>query len=297
MTNGAHPAGHSVLVAGATGYVGRHVVRALHGSGFSVRALARDAARLREVRDLCDEVFVGEATRDDTLDGLCDGIDVVFSSIGLRSFAARPTFWEVDYAANMNILVRATAAAVRHFIFISVVNADQIRTRVSAAEARERVVDALMASDLTWTVLRPTGFFNDMAELFKMARRGVFYVIGSGTTRINPIHGADLAEEVVRCIRHTSAHNKAIAVGGPDVFTVREIGELAFDVLQRTPRIRSIPPWLLSAGSLVLSPFNANAAALLRAMEVTSEMDMTGRPCGRHRLRDFFLELMAGKNG
>lgn len=296
MMNGANPTGSNVLVAGATGYLGRHVVAELHSSGFKVRALARDPTRLREVRDLCDEIFIGEATRNETLDGLCDGIDVVFSSIGLRSFAPRPTFWEVDYQANMNILSRATSASVRQFIFISVVNGDQIRTRVLAAEARERVVDALIASGLTWTVLRPTGFFNDMEELFKMARRGAFYIIGKGNTRINPIHGADLAEQVVRCIRNATAHNQTIAIGGPDVFTCRQIGELAFEVLQRKPKIRSIPPWLPGAASFLFLPFNANAATLLRAMQVVSEMDMIGTPCGRHRLRDFFLELAAIKN-
>lgn len=285
-----------VLVAGATGYLGRYVVAALHKSGFHVRALARDPSRLREARELCDEVFVAEATENSTLDGLCDGIEIVFSSIGLRSFAPRPSFWEVDYQANMNILSRAISAAVRHFVFISALNADRIRTKVAAAEARERIVDVLIASDLTWTVLRPTGFFNDMEELFKMARRGVFYVIGDGAARINPIHGADVAEEVVRCIRDPRTHNQALGIGGPDVFTTRQIGELAFEALRRPPKIRSIPPWLLAAASLLLAPFNPNAATLLRAMQVTSEMDMTGTPCGRYRLRDFFLELAFRKN-
>lgn len=293
MTEAPERARTTVLVAGATGYLGRHVVAALHRAGFVVRALARDPNRLREVQGLCDEVFVGQATENNTLEGLCDGIDVVFSSIGLRSFAARPTFWEVDYQANMNILLRAIEARVRQFIFVSVVNGEMIRTMVSAAEARERVADALMASGLTWTILRPTGFFNDMEELFKMARRGVFYVIGSGATRINPIHGADVAEEVVRSIRDRTAHDQAFAIGGPDVFTARQIGELAFEALQRPPKIRSIPPWLFGAGSLLLRPFNANAAALLRGMQICSEMDMIGRQCGRHRLKDFFFELAA----
>jgi uncharacterized protein YbjT (DUF2867 family) len=297
MTKAAKTGKTRVLVAGATGYLGRHVVTALHQKGFIVRALARDPARLGEIRDQCDEVFVAEATQNSSLDGLCDGIDVVFSSIGLRSFAPRPTFWEVDYQANMNLLLRAIAAPVRHFVFVSVVNADLLRATISAAEARERVVDALMASGLTWTVLRPTAFFNDMGELFKMARRGVFYVIGSGATRINPIHGADLAEETVRCIRDESAQNQTFEIGGPDVFTARQIGELAFEVLRRPPKIRSLPPWLFGAGSILMRPFNVNAAALLRAMQITSEMDMTGRPCGRHRLRDFFLELASKDAG
>ncbi|NIQ40022.1 MAG: NAD(P)H-binding protein [Proteobacteria bacterium] len=284
-----------MLVAGATGYLGRHVVTALHRNGFKVRALARDPEKLGDAKNLCDDVFVAKATENTTLDGLCDGVDVVFSSIGLRSFAPRPSFWEVDYQANMNILLRATSASVRHFIFISALNADLIRGQVAAADARERVVDALVGSGLTWTVLRPTGFFNDMEELFKMARRGTFYVIGDGTALINPIHGADVADQVVRCIRDHRIQNQAIGIGGPDVFTTRQIGELAFEALGRPPKIRSIPPWLLGGVSLVLSPFNPNAATLLRAMQVLSDMDMTGTPCGRHRLRDFFFELAASQ--
>ncbi|NOZ02820.1 MAG: NmrA family NAD(P)-binding protein, partial [Deltaproteobacteria bacterium] len=50
-----------VLVAGATGYLGKHVVRALHEAGFPVRALARKAERLGDVRELCDEVVVAQA--------------------------------------------------------------------------------------------------------------------------------------------------------------------------------------------------------------------------------------------
>jgi uncharacterized protein YbjT (DUF2867 family) len=282
-----------VLVAGATGYLGRHVLEALHTHGYPTRALVRDPERLGDVRDQCDEVFVGQATENKTLDGLCDGVEIVFSSIGLRSLAPRPTFWEVDYQANMNIVIRAMECDVRQFIFVSVLHAESLRSLISVAEARERVVDALVGSGLTWTVFRPTGSFNDMEGLFKMARRGVFYVIGDGGSRINPIHGKDLASEVTRSIQDERFHNQALELGGPDTFTFRQIGELAFDILKREPKIRSIPSWLLTAGSLLLRPFNTNAATLLRAIQITVEMDMTGRPCGSHRLRDFFQELTA----
>jgi len=81
----------NVLVAGATGYLGRFVVQEFKRRGYWVRALARKPERLAEpgpflapaVRDQIDDLFVGQVTQPETLAGLCDGIDVVFSSVGM----------------------------------------------------------------------------------------------------------------------------------------------------------------------------------------------------------------------
>lgn len=110
---------HRVLVAGATGHIGSHIVRTAHDAGYVVRALARDARRLQSIRDACDETFIGEATRADTLVGRCRDVDVVVSALGLRTLRARPTPELVDLRANLNILDRAREAGVRHFVFIA----------------------------------------------------------------------------------------------------------------------------------------------------------------------------------
>lgn len=286
--------GRRVLVAGATGYLGRHVVRAMHDAGYRVRALARDPARLREARPLCDEVFVGHATRPETLGGLCDGVDIVFSSLGVRSFRRRPTFWEVDYRANLNIFERASAAGVRHAIFISLAHAPELRGRYALVEARERVANTLRASGMRWTILRPTGYFNDMADYFAMARRGTAWIIGDGRGKINPIHGADLAAEAVRAVVDPSLWDAGEDVGGPETFTLRELAELAFAVLGRPPRIRTISPALLRGAAALIRPVNGNVAALLRLAALIGQLDFVGAPRGSHRLRAFFEELQAG---
>ena len=72
-----------VLVAGATGYLGRNVVKTLKDKGFWVRALGRDKARLDPIEEFADELFIGEVTDPGSLDGLCDGIDIVFSLVGI----------------------------------------------------------------------------------------------------------------------------------------------------------------------------------------------------------------------
>ena len=112
-----------VLVAGSTGYLGQHVVRELHARGHQVRALVRSPAKLDPVRDAVDETHQADATDPDALAGCCDGADAVFSSIGLMGRASTFTCWQVDYAANRNLLEEARRARVKKFIYTSVVRA------------------------------------------------------------------------------------------------------------------------------------------------------------------------------
>ena len=94
----------TVVVCGATGYLGRHVVRTLLADGWLVRALVRNASRLGDAAEFCDEVFVGHPTDPATLDGLFDGADAASSSIGVRSFKRRPSFRDVDERAILHLV-------------------------------------------------------------------------------------------------------------------------------------------------------------------------------------------------
>lgn len=248
------------------------------------------------MRPLCDEVFVGEATKPETLRGVIGDARVVFSSIGKHDFKRRPSALEVDRDANLNLLREAEAAGVEDFVFVSVLHGERLRAQGSkVAEAREAVVDALKASRIPWTVLRPSGFFNEMRDLFRMAERGTGWLVGAGSFRMSPIHGADLAAEVVRCIDDPSARMKAFDVGGPDALTYREILELAFQALSKPPRLRSISPGVMGAAAAVVAPFNPFIADLMRAICRMVDLEAVAPPHGTHHLADFYRELAAAR--
>lgn len=278
------------VVAGATGYLGGHVVQTLKRDGWQVRALARDPARLGVARGSCDEVFVGEATQPSTLKGLFAGADVAFSSIGIRHFRRRPTYREVDQDANLGLVEAAEQAGVTRFVFVSVLDGQRVRSVSPLVEARERVVERLHSSPMTSTILRPTGFFNDMAEIFEMARRGRVWLIGDGRTRINPIHGADLAEVAAEVLR-SSAPPAERSVGGPDTFTQHELAQLAFEALGTPARTGRVPAAVVTLLGLLATPFSPNAGALLRMFALLGRRDAVGEAVGRHHLADFFAEL------
>jgi len=280
-----------VLVVGATGYIGRHVVAHLQELGYAVRALARSARQLEAERQKGVEVFVGQVTHPETLHGLCDGISVVVSALGVRSLKRKPTPWEVDYQGNLNVLANAQAAGVKHFIFVGVLHGEKLRTTVPILEPRELFIDKLCQSDLTWTILRPSGVFNDMQAFFQMAHKGRAYLVGTGEARINPIHPTDLAREVVRYIENTNTHNRTFEIGGPDIFTYTQIAQMAFQTQEKRPRIGHIAPWLVDGAAWIFAPFNANAAGFLRFFRQVSTIDMVGNETGQIHLSDFFTQL------
>ena len=86
-----------VLVAGATGYLGGFVVQELKTRGYFVRALARSAKKVAHLASPPDDVVEAEVTRPETLEHVCDGIDMVFSSIGITKQKDGLTFRDVDY--------------------------------------------------------------------------------------------------------------------------------------------------------------------------------------------------------
>ncbi len=284
-----------VLVAGGTGYIGGGVLEVLQQQGFWVRALCRDANRLREP-SRCGDIFVGHATRPETLKGLCQGIDVVFSSLGTRSFIRKPTIWEVDYQGNLNLLEAAKREGVKHFIFVSVVRGSEMARLSPIAEAREKVAQAVKESGLDYTIFAPTGFFNDMAEFFFAAqKRGAIRLFGEGLGRINPLSALDFGEEVARVILASKWRNAVREVGGCETFTHREIAELAFQALDKKPQIHSLPPWTVSLVAALVRPFNYNAYALFKFFEfIARTSDATGEALGWRRLEDFFANLAQG---
>ena len=272
-----------ILVAGATGYLGRNVAKALKNRGYWVRALGRSAGKLEPIKEFADELFIGEVTDPASLDGLCDGIDVVFSSVGITRQKDGLTYQDVDYQGNRNLLTVAEGSGVSKFMYVHVLNAEKLE-HVALVQAKQAFVDELKRSSLDHTVICPTGFFSDMEEFHSMARSGHVYLFGDGSNRINPIHGADLAEICARALENAE---KQISVGGPEVFTYRQISELAFDVLEQPAKTTCIPKPLVSAmvGALRwLIPAKIYGPVQFMASVMT--MDVVGELHGQRRLAD-----------
>ena len=283
------------LVAGSTGYVGRYVVAELASRGHRVRALTRSRQRLAEtgpfeapaVADLCHDVVEAEVTKPETLPPAFEGVDVVVSSVGISRQRDGRTFDEVDHQANRNLVDEAVRAGVRKFVYVSLWDPEAVAD-LEIVKAHEKVVAALEESGLSYTVVRPSGYFSDMGVLLDMAKRGFSFVIGDGTNRMNPIHGSDVARVCADAIDSTE---RELGAGGPDVFTQREAAELAFEVVGTEPRIVSVPVWLCSALAWGIGALNRQFGDLAEFLVTAGQVSAVAPAAGRLHLRDYFDEL------
>jgi len=146
----------------------------------------------------------------------------------------------------------------------------------------------LQASGLDYTIIRPTGYFSDMSEFLKMAKSGRVYVIGNGENKINPIHGADLAEV---CVDAATNREHEIPVGGPVTYRVREIADLAFLTVGKKPKITRIPPWMAKSAVRVVRLFNKQMSDLADFLIAAGENDGVAPATGSHSLRSYYEEL------
>lgn len=279
-----------VLVAGATGYLGGFVAQEFKARGNFVRVLARSPEKLGHLGTLVDEVVQAEVTQPETLEEVCDGIDVVFSSVGITRQKDKLTFKDVDYQGNKNLLEAAQKAGARKFVYVSVFNGPKMLD-LAIVKAHEDFVAVLEASGMGYAVIRPTGFFSDMEEYLKMARRGRVYLIGSGQNRINPIHGADLA---VTCVDAADGIEKEIDVGGPEILSHREMAQVAFRSLGKKTRISRIPTLVMKSVVFGTKLFNAHQGELLAFFSTAMTSEAVAPPVGIHRLEDHFRDLAQG---
>jgi len=280
-----------VLVAGATGYLGGFVAREFKARGYFVRALARSAKKTDLLWEFTDEIVEAEVTLPETLAHVCEAIDFVFSSIGITRQKDGLTFRDVDYQGNKNLLEAALRAGVRKFVYVSAFNGPNLRN-LDIVAAHEDFVDELEASGIDYSVLRPTGYFSDMGEIFEMARKGRVWLIGSGENSVNPIHGADLA---VVCADAMESDATEINIGGPQTLTWSEVAALAFEILDKPARVSRVPGWLMWSMVRLVRLFNRHQGELLAFFTTMATKDVVAPATGTHTLEAHFRALGAAK--
>lgn len=277
-----------VMIAGATGYLGRYLCAEYQRRGWYVIALVRKARHASPIA--ADQLIEAQATQPATLNGVMSGVDLVVSSLGITRQTDGLGYWDVDYQANLNLLRAAERAGVTRFAYVHVLRAAQM-AHVPIVAAKSAFVAELQRANIASTVIAPTGYFSDMGDFLTMAQKGRVWLFGDGSKQINPIHGADLAAATAQAVEDGL---DGLDVGGPDVFTQRELAELAFACLGTAPRITYVPD-VLRRIALRLLPYvaprriNGPARFFLTALA----LDMVGARHGTRHLTNHFQNTLS----
>ncbi|CDQ19646.1 Uncharacterized conserved protein YbjT, contains NAD(P)-binding and DUF2867 domains [Halobacillus karajensis] len=280
-----------VLVAGATGYLGRYVVKALKQKGYYVKVLVRSQDKLNQegafsspsIYDFVDDIVIGDVTRPQTIKDVCTDVDFVFSSVGITKQKDNLTFMDVDFKGNLNLLREAERSNVQRFMYINVHGAEECLSTL--IKAKQRFVNELKRSSIHHIIINPTGYYSDMTEFLTMARKGRVFLFGKGLNKMNPIHGADLANV---CVYAFVKENSILEVGGPDAYTYREMAELAFKVVSKTEKTITVPEWLVKISLPLLKIINKKQYNLFLFFFYMMTHDVVAESHGKVDLKSYF---------
>ena len=217
--------GEKVAVVGATGYIGKAVVREAVRRGYQTTAVVRDpAAAAAEPKFAGANVVQADVTVPSTLTGPLGSADVVISCLASRSGSKKDSF-AIDYQATLNCLEAAKAAGARHFVMLSAfcVKSAEIGDEYALQfqYAKKDMEAALRSqSDVSYTIVRPTAFFKSVSGQVEVVDGGgpfVYFDLGGGKcATCNPIAEADLAAALVDTIGDKTKENMLWNLGGPD---------------------------------------------------------------------------------
>jgi len=206
-----------MLIAGGTGLLGTQVVRLLTAQGLSLRVLTRDPRKAQQLSGEKVEIICGAVQDRSAIEQAVAGANVVISAIQGFSGAGDSNPRTVDLRGNSALIQAAQQAGVERFILVSVHGAAPDHP-IELFRMKYAAEQALRASRLSWTIIRPTAYMETWCEVLgrPLLDKGKTQVFGNGRNPINWVSAADVAEFVALAALDPEMRGAVIEVGGPD---------------------------------------------------------------------------------
>jgi NADH dehydrogenase len=282
-----------VTVFGGSGFIGSQTVRALAQQGWRIRVAVRrpwQAYRLRLLGDVGQiEIVQANVRVAETVERALVGAEAAVYAVGAAFESGRQLFSAV-HAEGPKIAADAAAAlGVGRFVFISGIGADA-RSASKAGRAKAEGEAAVRAAISDAVILRPSLVFGPDDDFFnKIARMALIspvMPVPGAATRVQPVFVADVARAVAAALAEPGATGRTFGLGGPSIYTMREITEITLAEIGR-PRPLLPLPWsaaaLLGLGGDALGflrgplpmlpppPITSDQLALMRTDNVVAE--------------------------
>jgi NADH dehydrogenase len=249
-----------VTVFGGSGFIGRYVVKRLARQGWLVRVAVRRPSRAQFLKPLGDvgQVVPLRAPLQDeaAVRDAVAGADAVINLVGLLFEKGRQSFEAVHYQGARRVAEAAAAAGVRHLVQMSAIGAD-IHAEAEYARSKGAAEQAVRKAFPDAVVVRPSivfgpedGFFNLFAALARLS--WVLPLIGGGKTRFQPVYVGDVADAILRVLSDPDCAGKTYELGGPRVYTFKELLELLLVQIRRRRLLVPLPFWAAELEAAVL---------------------------------------------
>jgi len=234
-----------IVLAGAFGNLGAEILKQLVAAGHDVVAA--------DLKETAIEGLEGkytfraiDATDPKTLEGLMDGAEIVISTVGLTGASTRFTAYDIDQKGNLNLYEEAKRAGVKKFNYVSVISCDEPGAEeVPMLHAKYLVEQEIKRQDMEYVIYRPTGYFYDIAKVFKpYVDKGEMQLLkGYGKVKANVVDCPDFAQFIVE---HMCDTNVTYNVGGKETYTYEEMADMCFKAANKPLKIKWAPIWLFA---------------------------------------------------
>ena len=243
------PSDRLITIIGGSGFVGRHIVRALARRGYRIRVACRRpdlAGHLQPLGNTGQIMMVQANVRyPASLAAACEGAYAVINLTGVLYSAGAQSFDAVHVFGAEASAKAAKAAKARLFIQMSAIGADETSAADyarSKAEGEKRARAAFPGA----IVLRPSIVFGPEDSFFNrfagMARFSPFLpLIGGGETRFQPVFAGDLGEAVARLVDRGEADGNTYELGGPETLSFKQLMQFTLDTIGRKRALVPLP--------------------------------------------------------
>lgn len=247
-----------ILVVGATGRVGGHIVKLLRHQGRPVRSLCRSELKAKALlRDGGIQITLGDLTDRTSLAAACHGASIIISVVTALNpramgHAYRPEAVELD--GHRNLLEAGREAGINQFIYFSAVGV-QHHDAPRQFRIKRQVEEIVTASGVPYTILRPAGFMESLVPMLDVMRRfRIAPLPGRGTSPTSYIAVEDVARVAVQAAGRPELCGATIEFGGPEDLSNRQCVRIAAKVLGTPARICPIPLSLLHVAGTFARP-------------------------------------------
>jgi uncharacterized protein YbjT (DUF2867 family) len=279
------------LVTGATGGIGRRVVRLLRQQEKSVRAFVRLTSHYSELEHRGADIFIGDLHQDKDIKKATQGVKYIISTHGSGGDSL-----SIDYRANIELIDQAKANGVEHFVFISVLGADRGYEDAPVFKAKRAVEKYLVNSGLSYTILRPAGLASNLLPLAEQFREtGLYLLIGDPKNRSSIVSTDDLAKIVVDAVTVPGARNQILPVGGPEILQREDIPRIFGRIFNKEPIVINPPVLMIDGFRSAIGLFSSQTQKALGTYRtlLSNEFFCTKEDIANlERIFDFKLETL-----
>jgi uncharacterized protein YbjT (DUF2867 family)/predicted Ser/Thr protein kinase len=283
-----------LLITGATGYIGQHLVARLVSQGERPRCLVRDLKRAAHVLSADKvELVQGDTTQSTTLGAAMQGVDTVVHAAFITADhkqSAGNSYAKTNIQGTSHLINAAKTAGVKRIIEVSGLGTkpDKPGTYMQGRYLAEQM---LMDSGLDWTIIRPSVLFGKDAPFIKgladlVRTSPVVPLIGGGRTLFQPIYVEDVVTVICKVLvdqEHTK--NKIYTIGGPTYYSFSEVFDILLQAMHTSrPKVYA-PTSLVGVGAAVMEailprPPLTKAAMALFSFDNVTDLDSVERHFG-----------------